>query len=120
MPGRTPMPGKNDSVPVLQGTLDMLILKALAWNPNHGFGILRQLEQVTGEELRIEEGALYPALHRMHARGWVEAEWGVSENNRRARFYRLSAAGEHELRKRVSDWRRIVRVTSRVLEASPA
>lgn len=114
------MPDKLESVPVLQGTLDMLILKALAWNPNHGFGILRHLEDVTGEELRVEEGALYPALHRMQARGWLEAEWGVSENNRRARFYRLSAAGEQELRKRVTDWQRIVRVISLVLEGSPA
>jgi PadR family transcriptional regulator PadR len=104
----------------LEGTLDMLILKTLAWRPNHGFGILRHLEQLTGEALRVEEGALYPALHRMQAKGWLEAEWGVSDNNRRARFYRLSPAGERELRRRVSDWKRTVRVISMVLEGVPA
>ncbi len=114
------MPHTLERVPVLQGTLDMLILKALAWGPNHGFGILRHLEQVTGEELHVEEGALYPALHRMHAKGWLEAEWGVSENNRRARFYRLSQTGERELRRRVSEWGRIVRLIALVLEGRPA
>lgn len=114
------MPTQLNRVPVLQGTLDMLILKTLAWGPKHGFGILRHIEEVTGETLHVEEGALYPALHRMHRKGWLEAEWGVSENNRRARYYRLSPAGERELRRQVSDWGRIVRVISLVLEATPA
>lgn len=113
------MPVRLEKVPVLQGTLDMLILKTLAWGPNHGFGILRHIEQVTGEELRVEEGALYPALHRMHRRGWLEAEWGVSENNRRARYYRLSPAGQRALRQQVTDWDRTVRVIALVLEGAP-
>ena len=114
------MPADIETVPVLQGTLDMLILKTLAWGPNHGFGVLRHIEQVTGEELHVEEGALYPALHRMHRRGWLEAEWGLSENNRRARYYRLSSEGEKALRTQVRDWSRTVRVISRVLEGAPA
>lgn len=114
------MPAQLEAVPVLQGTLDMLILKTLAWGPKHGFGILRQIEQVTGEELHVEEGALYPALHRMHRRGWLEAEWGLSENNRRARYYRLSSEGESALREQVKDWGRMVRVISLVLEGAPA
>jgi transcriptional regulator len=114
------MPVQVEQVPVLQGTLDMLILKTLAWGPQHGFGVLRHLEQVTGEALHVEEGALYPALHRMHRKGWLEAEWGLSENNRRARYYRLSSEGEKELRQQVRDWRRMVRVIGLVLEGAPA
>jgi len=114
------MPVEIEAVPVLQGTLDMLILKTLAWGPNHGFGILRHIEQVTGEQLHVEEGALYPALHRMHRRGWLEAEWGLSENNRRARYYRLSPEGQKALREQVRDWSRMVRVISSVLEGAPA
>ncbi len=114
------MPAQLDTVPVLQGTLDMLILRTLAWGPKHGFGILRHIEVVTGEELQVEEGALYPALHRMHRKGWLEAEWGLSENNRRARYYRLSDAGEKALRNQVRDWGRMVRVISMVLEGEPA
>ena len=114
------MPVQIEQVPVLQGTLDMLILKTLAWGPQHGFGVLRQLEQVTGEALHVEEGALYPALHRMHRKGWLEAEWGLSENNRRARYYRLSTAGERELRRQVTDWSRTVHVISLVLNGTPA
>ena len=110
------MPAQLETVPVLQGTLDMLILKTLAWGPKHGFGILRHIEQVTGEELHVEEGALYPALHRMHRRGWLEAEWGLSENNRRARYYRLSSEGESALREQVKDWGRMVRVISLVMQ----
>jgi transcriptional regulator len=110
------MPAQLEKVPVLQGTLDMLILKTLAWGPKHGFGILRHIEQVTSEELHVEEGALYPALHRMHRRGWLEAEWGLSENNRRARYYRLSSAGERALREQVNYWGRMVWVISLVLQ----
>ena len=80
----------------------------------------RDVEVVTGEELQVEEGALYPALHRMHRKGWLEAEWGLSENNRRARYYRLSDAGEKALRNQVRDWGRMVRVISMVLEGEPA
>lgn len=109
------MTAQTEQVPVLQGTLDMLILKTLAWEPKHGFGILRHIEEVTGERLHVEEGALYPALHRMHRKGWLEAEWGLSENNRRARFYRLSDDGKRELQRQVSEWSQLVRVISMVL-----
>ena len=112
---RHDMTTTTDRVPVLQGTLDMLILKTLAWGPKHGFGVLHHIENVTGERLHVEEGALYPALHRMHKKGWLEAEWGLSENNRRARFYRLTSAGEKELRRQVVEWSRLVHVISMVL-----
>jgi transcriptional regulator len=98
----------------------MLILKTLGWGPKHGFEILRHIEEVTGERLQVEEGALYPALHRMHRKGWLDAEWGVSENNRRARFYRLSEAGRSELGRQVSEWSRLIRVISMVLAETPA
>jgi len=114
------MTSTTKRVPVLQGTLDMLILKTLAWGPKHGFGVLHHIENVTGERLHVEEGALYPALHRMHRKGWLDAEWGVSENNRRARFYRLSEAGEAELHRQVGEWSQLVRVISMVLGESPA
>jgi len=102
-------------VRVLQGTLELLILKTLAWEPNHGFGILRHLETVTCERLIVEEGALYPALHRMRERGWIEGEWGKSENNRRALFYRLTARGRAELRRRHAEWSRLVEVMTLAL-----
>lgn len=103
-------------VRVLQGTLDLLVLKTLAWGPNHGFGILRHLETVTREGLIVEEGALYPALHRMRERGWIEGEWGKTENNRRALFYRLTARGRAELLRQQAEWSRLVDVMSLALE----
>lgn len=108
------MSGKQ--VRVLQGTLDLLILKTLAWEPNHGFGILRHLETVTRERLIVEEGALYPALHRMRERGWIEGEWGRTENNRRALFYRLTPRGRAELRCQHAEWSRFVEVMALALE----
>ena len=104
---------------LLQGTLDMLVLKALTWGPRHGFGVARWIEEVTSERLRIEEGALYPALHRMHRRGWLAADWGVSEDNRRAKFYRLTARGRAELRSQVSTWQKAVSAVQLVLAAQP-
>lgn len=104
---------------LLQGTLDMLVLKALTWGAMHGFGVARWIEDVTDERLRIEEGALYPALHRMHRRGWLAAEWGVSENNRRAKYYRLTARGRAELRAQVSTWQKAVAAVQLVLAAQP-
>jgi transcriptional regulator len=86
----------SKQVELVQGTLEMLVLKALAWGPRHGFGVARWIEQVTDDRLTVEEGALYPALHRMRRRGWVEAEWGVSDNNRRARYYRLTRKGRNQ------------------------
>ena len=105
---------------LLRGTLDVLILKTLHDAPLHGYGISRSLRDATRNDFDVEEGALYPALHRMHRRGWLEAEWGLSENNRRARYYRLSSDGEAALREQVRDWGRTVRVISLVLEGVPA
>lgn len=100
---------------LLQGTLDMLILKALSWGPNHGFGVARLIEERTGDALTIEEGSLYPALHRMARRGWIRAEWGVSENNRRARFYQLTPAGRTQLAAETRDWNRFTAVVGMLM-----
>ena len=105
-------------VEVLQGTLDMLVLKALTWGPMHGYAILAWLRRATEGELRLEDAALYPALHRIEARGLVDAEWGLSENNRRAKFYRLTAAGRHALKAEASEWTRYVSIVARVMSAA--
>jgi transcriptional regulator len=105
-------------VEVLQGTLDLLVLKALSWEPMHGYNILDWLRRATQNELRIEDAALYPALHRMEARGLIASEWGLSENNRRAKYYELTPAGRRELRAETSSWRRYVGVMARVLDAA--
>jgi PadR family transcriptional regulator PadR len=103
----------------LYGTIELLVLKALSWGPTHGFGIARWVELVSGDELHVEEGSLYPALHRLEAEGWVEAEWGVSENRRRAKFYRLTALGRRMLRAEEGRWERFVATMTRVLAAAP-
>jgi PadR family transcriptional regulator len=105
-------------VDVLQGTLDMLVLKALSWGQMHGYSILGWLRQTTDGELRIEDAALYPALHRMEARGLIEAEWGLSENNRKAKFYRLTTRGRRELRSEAESWTRYVSVIGKVMAAA--
>jgi len=104
-------------VEMLQGTLDMLILKALAGGAKHGYGIARWLESTTADVLRVEEGSLYPALHRMERRGWVESEWGYSENNRRARYYSLTADGRRGLRQERAVWGRFTEAVAKVLSA---
>ena len=106
------------SVDLFQGTLDVLILKAVSWAPAHGYSIARWLQQTTDDVLRIEEGSLYPALHRLEARGLVEAEWGLSENNRRAKFYQLTAKGRKQLRVEASTWARFADAVSSVLGAT--
>jgi transcriptional regulator len=103
---------------LLRGTLEVLILKALSRGRQHGFGVARWIEELTGQELRIEEGSLYPALHRLRARGLIEASWDVSEFNRRARYYRLTDAGRRRLRQETDGWRRYARAVSRVLRAT--
>lgn len=104
---------------LLQGTLDMLILKALSWGPTHGYGVARLIEDRTGDALAIEEGSLYPALHRMTRKGWIRAEWGVSENNRRARFYQLTPAGRQQLAVEARTWGRFIEVVARVMGHDP-
>jgi PadR family transcriptional regulator, regulatory protein PadR len=107
-------------VDLLQGTLDMLVLRALTWGSMHGYAITRWLEQTTDQALRVEEGSLYPALHRMAKRGWVEAEWGLSENNRRAKYYTLTAAGRKQLQREATSWGVFADVVGKVLAADPA
>ncbi len=103
---------------LVQGTLDMLILKALAGGARHGYGVMRWIREVTEDELRIKEGALYPALHRIEARGWVEAEWGLSEENRQAKFYTLTPEGRRQLREDTAVWTRYVALVAKVLAAA--
>src|SRR5688572_28822242 len=89
---------------VLQGTVELLVLKTLSWGPMHGYGIASWIETVTEDVLRVEEGSLYPALYRMTKKGWIKGEWGVSENNRRAKFYRLTDAGRKEFAEQAEGW----------------
>ncbi len=105
-------------VDLLQGTLDLLILKTLSWGPAHGYAVARWIEQLTGEVLQIGEGSLYPALHRLEEREWVEAEWRVSERNRRAKYYRLTAKGRAQLRVESASWERFVDAVAKVLRAT--
>ena len=105
-------------IDLLQGTLDVLILKALSWGPLHGYAIVRWIERTTEDILRIEEGALYPALHRMERRGWIEAEWGMSEKNRKAKFYRLTDQGRRALNAESETWERYARAVGKVLQAA--
>ena len=108
---------KND---LIYGTLDMLILKALQHEPRHGLGIADRIQQISADVLRVEQGSLYPALYRLEAEGWIEAEWGVSENGRRAKFYALTPLGKRMLRAEESRWRKFVETMGRVLAAAPA
>jgi transcriptional regulator len=105
---------------LLQGTLALLILKALAHQERHGYGIARWIEDTTAAVLKIEEGSLYPALRRLEDRGFIESRWGLSENNRRARFYAIKRAGQKHLHVHGSSWTRFARAVLRVLEAEPA
>jgi PadR family transcriptional regulator, regulatory protein PadR len=102
---------------LLRGTLDLLILKTLSWGPMHGLAILRWIDTVTTQRLQIEEGALYPALHRMEQKGWLEGEWGYTERNRKAKFYRLSPAGRRQLTAELSKWSRYTEAVGLVLTA---
>jgi len=101
---------------VRQGTVDLLVLKVLTWQPLHGYAILAALRRATDGELHIEDAALYPALHRLEARELVESEWGLSENNRRAKYYHLTARGRQVLRKEAESWTRYVGLVAKVLD----
>jgi PadR family transcriptional regulator, regulatory protein PadR len=103
---------------LLQGTLDMLILKALSTGETHGYGVGQRIEQLAEELLKVEEGSLYPALYRLEERGWIESEWGTSENNRRARFYSLTAAGRRQLGVEEENWRRLVLAVGKVMQTA--
>ena len=104
---------KND---LLQGTLALLVLKTLARGPLHGYGITLHIQMVSKDFLRVEEGSLYPALHRMEQDGWVSAEWGFSDNNRRARYYRLTAKGHKQLAEEEKNWQRLTQAVAHVLQ----
>jgi transcriptional regulator len=104
----------------LQGTLDVLVLKTLSWGAMHGYGIASWIEERTADALRIEEGSLYPALHRMERKGWIAAEWQVTENGRRAKFYRLTDDGRSQLRSDASEWARFAEAVGRVLQGTDA
>jgi PadR family transcriptional regulator, regulatory protein PadR len=105
------------TVDLLQGTLAALILKSLSWGPLHGYGIARWIEQITEDELLVEEGSLYPALHRLQARGLVTSEWTLSDTNRRVRCYTLTEQGRQQLRAELSRWERFSEVVTRALQS---
>lgn len=106
----------TDRADVLQGTLDLMVLKTLeAMGPLHGYGIAQRLQQVSEDLLQVNQGTLYPALLRLEQRGWVRSEWGTSENNRRARYYRLTRAGRKQLHRETEEWRRMAAVIGRLL-----
>ena len=107
------------SVEVLRGTLDLLILKSVSWGPTHGYAVARWIEQATDDVLRIEEGSLYPALQRLATRGWISAAWGVSENNRRAKYYTLTVEGRAQLRHETVTWTRFAYAVFAALDAPP-
>src|SRR5215469_8417589 len=113
MPKRGAPPLEAD---LLQGTLDLLILQSLLLGPAHGHTIAHVIEQRSDEVLQVEHGSLYPALHRLQGRGWIQSEWGPSENNRKARFYRLTAAGKKQLLRQTNRWEQLVAAVNRVLK----
>lgn len=115
------MPAKKPDtrLDLLQGTLDMLVLKTLLWGPAHGHGIAQAIER-TSTELRIDHGSLYPALQRLLQEGWITAEWGTSDNNRRAKYYKLTAAGRRHLHAESSRWDRLVAAIGRVMRPVPS
>ena len=103
-------------VDLLKGTLDMLILKAVSLGPLHGYGVLLRIQQISGEQLEIQQGSLYPALYRLEHQGWIRAEWGVSELGRRARFYTLTSEGRKQLENETENWARLSEAIGRVLK----
>ena len=103
---------------VLQGTLDMLVLKALSLEPMHGWGISQRIQQISRDVLQINQGSLYPALHRLERRAWIEADWGTSENNRRAKYYRLTSLGRKQLAEERANWQRFTLAVERVLQTT--
>jgi len=111
---------RDAGLQLLQGTLDMLVLKGLTFGPRHGYAVARWIRDQTGGRLEIEDGALYPALHRMEKRGWLASEWGTSESNRRAKFYALTADGERQLEANARSWTRYAEAVFQILQATEA
>jgi PadR family transcriptional regulator, regulatory protein PadR len=114
------MPDHRERNEFVQGTLDMLILKTLAAGPLHGYAIANRIQQASDDFLKVEEGSLYPALHRMERRGWIEAEWGLSDAKRKAKYYRLTAAGRAQLKVAAKSWARVVEAIGGVMGTRPA
>ena len=110
---------ERERLELLQGTLDMLILRTLRWGPRHGHGIGQAIRSQSDDQLKVETGSLYPALHRLVKRGWLKAEWGVSEANQRARYYRLTAAGKAQLVREQDRWTRLVDAIGRIMNTAP-
>ena len=108
----------RDELDLFQGTLDLLILKSLIWGERHGYAVARWIAETTRDDLQVEEGALYTALHRLHKKKWVAADWGVSDNNRKAKFYSLTPLGKRQLTSQVDTWQRYARAVSRVIQAT--
>src|SRR4051795_2324611 len=108
----------TDKSDLLQGTLDMLILKIVALGPVHGYGISHRIRQISKEVLQVQQGSLYPALHRLEKRGWLDAEWGASDNGRQAKFYKLSAKGRKQLAEEESNWNRLAEAVGLILKAA--
>lgn len=104
---------------LLQGTLDMLILKVVALGPIHGYGISVRIRQISKEVLQVQQGSLYPALHRLEKRGWLESDWGESEKGRQAKFYKLSSAGRKQLESEQSNWNRLAGAVANILRTEP-
>ena len=110
----------NEDIDLLQGTLDMLILKSLALGEMHGFGISNRIQQLSSDALQVQQGSLYPALRRLEYKGWITADWGTSDNNRRARFYSLTETGRKQLEKETANWARLSKAIGAVLRATEA
>jgi PadR family transcriptional regulator len=108
----------RDNIDLLQGTLDVLVLKTLATGAMHGWGIAQRIQQVSQDVLRVNQGSLYPALHRLEGEGWIAAEWGASENNRKAKYYRLTRAGQRQLEAETENWRRLAEAVGRILQTA--
>ena len=108
----------NQRTDLLQGTLELLILNTLARESMHGYGIVQRIHDAAEDLLKVEDGSLYPALYRMEERGWIKSEWGVSENNRRAKFYRLTRAGQKQLEAERANWKRVSRAVTKILQAT--
>ena len=106
------------NIDLLQGTLDVLILRTLAGGPMHGWGIAQRIQQVSEDVLRVNQGSLYPALHRLEDEGWIDAEWGASENNRKAKYYHLTRTGQRQLEAETENWKRLAAAVARILQTA--
>lgn len=109
---------RSDRTDLMQGTLELLVLKTLSREPMHGYGIAQRIHEAVEDLLRVEDGSLYPALYRMEERGWISSEWGTSENNRRAKFYKLTRVGRQQLAAQSVNWERISQAVTKVLQAT--